>query len=149
MENLYTISLIYGIVITIILIASFIIYITLLSKKITKFKTDLMVSERIIGDLKQKLSDFYKEFSKNYKELNNSAYCINTMLKEIRKKIDKFIENYNLDYDPNDNDATLEIIGRKYDLKNTDKIFKNTKDDYIYMNEIKNMDGDKSNETNK
>jgi hypothetical protein len=141
MENLYTISLIYGIVITIILIASFIIYITLLSKKITKFKNDLMVSERIIGDLKQKLSDFYKEFSKNYKDLNNSAFCINNMLKELRIKITDFIEKYELDYDPNDNDQTLEIIGRKYDL-NDDK-------DYVFMNEIKNMDGDKSNETSK
>jgi hypothetical protein len=141
MENLYTISLIYGIVITIILIASFIIYITLLSKKITKFKTDLMVSERIIGDLKQKLSDFYKEFSKNYKDLNNSAFCINNMLKELRIKITDFIEKYELDYDPNDNDQTLEIIGRKYNL-NDDK-------DYVFMNEIKNMDGDKSNETSK
>ena len=133
MENLYTISLIYGIVITIILIVSFIIYITLLSKKITKFKTDLIVSEQIIVELKQKLSEFYKEFSKNYKDLNNSAFCINNMLKEIRKKIDKFIENYNLDYDPNDNDQTLEIIGRKYNLNN-DK-------DYIYMNEIKKRGG--------
>jgi len=141
MENLYTISLIYGIVITIILIVSFIIYITLLSKKITKFKNDLMVSERIIGDLKQKLSDFYKEFSKNYKDLNNSAFCINNMLKELRIKITDFIEKYELDYDPNDNDQTLEIIGHKYNL-NDDK-------DYVFMNEIKNMDGDKSNETSK
>ena len=141
MENLYKISLIYGIVITIIIIASFIIYVLLLSKKITKFKTDLMVSERIIVELKQKLSEFYKEFSKNYKDLNNSAFCINNMLKEIRKKIDKFIENYNLDYNPNDNDQTLEIIGRKYNLNN-DK-------DYIYMNEIKNVEENKKNETSK
>lgn len=141
MENLYTISLIYGIVITIILIASFIIYITLLSKKITKFKNDILVSERIIVELKQKLSDFYKEFSKNYKDLNNSAFCINNMLKELRIKISDFIEKYELDYDPNDNDQTLEIIGRKYNLNN-DK-------DYIYMNEIKNMEENKKNETNK
>jgi len=141
MENLYTISLIYGIVITIILIASFIIYITLLSKKITKFKNDLISSEIIVGDIKVKLKEFYEEFSNHYKDLNNSAYCINTMLKEIRKKIDKFIEKYELDYDPNDNDQTLEIIGHKYNL--------NDNKDYVFMNEIKNMDGDKSNETSK
>lgn len=141
MENLYTISLIYGIVITIILIVSFIIYITLLSKKITKFKTDLIVSEQIILELKQKLSEFYKEFSRNYKDLNNSAFCINNMLKELRIKITNFIEKYELDYDPNDNDQTLEIIGRKYNLNN-DK-------DYIYMNEIKNVEENKKNETSK
>lgn len=135
MENLHMLLISWSIIITLVLITSAIWMIFLLNKKIKQFKNDIVSIEIILGDVKDKLKEFFHDF-------NN-----------LIKKIDKKIDEYDIDYKDTiisckDAKHYIEIMEKKYSEEELKEKLNESltpkKDDYITMSEMENYKNEKS-----